>query len=49
MIIEHRGMENDLRSSVKVHLDMLEQKIIRMYATMMRQGRQQAAMGKNFT
>jgi len=42
-------MENDLRSSVKVHLDMLEQKIIRMYATMMRQGRQQAAMGKNFT
>jgi len=43
MIIEQREIENDLRSSVKVHQDTLEQKIIRMYATMMRQGRQQAA------
>ena len=49
MIIEQRGTENDLRSSVKVHLDMLEQKIIRMYAKLMRQGRQQAPMSKNFT
>jgi len=27
----------------------LEQKIIRMYATLMRQGRQQTAMGEYFT
>ena len=48
MVLGHRAIDNGVKCSLELHLEVLEKKLAALYGVIKRQKRQQAAMGRNF-
>ena len=48
MVLRQRPIDNGVKGSLELHLEVLEQKLAALHGVIKRQNRQQAAMGSNF-